>query len=370
MIRFSSFAIVLALCAAPLLAQGQSTSPCHTCPDVTGQGVSPTFIPKVFQGSNTWFDPARSGEGWTFSELIGPPAIGNVGLAVTYTYETDGKPSWLLLQGGWTREQDMLALFQGMPIAKLDAAVFDGQDGTCPTCPWAEASIAQRRYQQGQVLFHRPDVATVTLDGETALSGAGVLIPTELSVTRPLPGYFEGRWRFTRRIRLGNQPGTYTERNYETHRCQTVATQVSSPTEQHRFDPKPGQNPFYVPPSGSHVQWVAFDINFECVQGGPGQEGRWVIAYNPQGSGPIRGISLTTLTAITRSTGGTFPQTIVERYEVPETAYWFEVYVQDLNTMIIRRQSKNKWSGTLPNGLPGIEGSNSTIEMLLSRAPE
>ncbi|MFA5683517.1 MAG: hypothetical protein WCZ65_11940 [Lysobacteraceae bacterium] len=304
-------------------------------------------------------DPARNGEGWTFSELIGPPGVGKVGLGVSYTYETDGKPSWLLVQGSWTRETDWLNLLNGTPIAVLNGHVFDGRGGSCPTCPWTEASIAQRRYVEAQVTFHRPDLATVKLDGETALSGEYALVPAELVVSRPLPGYFEGRWRFTKRGGPASTSSTRPERSWERHRCNTVATAIASPTSEHRFEAATGADaPYYLPPSGEDVQWIEFDANFTCTQGTPFPT-RFVIGYRTGQTGPIRGIDLNTLTATTGSTGGTFPQTYVRYYTVNRYAHWFEVYLQDADTMIIRRFGNNHPS----NFGPGLE-------MLLTRAPE
>lgn len=330
-------AIALQFVATPS-AQAQTGS-CRTCPSLMVNGRIPTFTPTIFKGANAWFDTERSGEGWAFSELIGRPDQGNIGLGVTYTYETNGAPTWLLIQGSWTRETDVRALLDGTPIAVLNGPAFDGQGGACPTCPWTNPSIAQRRYQNAQVTFHRADLATVRLDGQVALSGEAKLIPAEMALVRGLPDYFVGRWRFTLRSNALN--GTQiVERNYETHRCETQIARASSPTAENRFDPDPAGAPYYMPPSEAAAEWVSLDVEFECPEGSASDQ-LWRIAYVPGQVGPIRGVALQSLLPVNGQSQGPIPQPVVLRYTVPRTSRWIELYLQDANTMIIRRFVNN-----------------------------
>ena len=318
-------------------------------PVITRIGTLPTFQPQEYRGSNAWFDPAYNGQGWSFTELPAAPGGTNTGIGVSYTYETGGAPTWLLLQGTWQRETDVRRILEGHPIAVLTGPVFDGLGGACPTCPPASPSIAQRRYQNGEISFRRPDMATVKLDGVTALSGANTLVPAEFIVTRPLLATLVGTWRFTQRyFQNGN---TYQEINYDVHGCQLTITRVDSPTVLNRFDADPASVPFWLPPSGPQVQWLRIDNGINC-RGGSDQRAH--IAYEPTGTSNIRGISLSGLIAVpsTEVLGA------VASYTVRRTSTFNELYVQDPNTLIIRLIGNNN-----PTSLP------LSSEYLLTRAP-
>lgn len=338
--------LVGALAVAPAAALAQAQPP-----PITRAGTLPTFHPTEYRGANAWFDPVYKGQGWSFTELM-PSANGTrVGVGVSYTYDSSGAPSWLLLQGSWQRESAVRPLLDGSPVAVLTGPVFDSLGGACPTCLPTDPSLGQRLYQNGRVTFHRPDVATVELDGTVALSGEGVLVPSELVLVRGLPDVIAGRWRFTLRgFQLGNSFG---ELNYDTHGCELNITRVPSPSTLNLFEPEPGAAPFWVPPSGADVVWLAIDDGFNCSPP-PRQDDFYRIAIVPGSSAPLRGIALRGLTSVPSASvpGAT------ASYVVPRTSRFIEIYLQDPNTMIIRRIGDNN-----PNSLSFVG------ELLLTRAP-
>ena len=352
--------LLFALFAIALLAPTVSLAvQCNdACPSIVRSGAVPTFIPGIYVGSNAWFDPAYSGQGWSFSELVGAPGQPNVGIGVTYTYETGGQPTWLLLQGTWQRETTARGLLEGQPIAVLSGPVFDGAGGACPTCPFVAPTLAQRRYQNARVIFLRPDVATVELDGQVALSGAGKLVPTEFVVTRPLPTILAGNWRFTRRSIVVGSFTTYEERNFATHGCELTITPVPSPTTENRFVADPAGAPYWLPPSGAQVQWLQLS-SFSCTAV-PSDTGT-TIAVDPGSSGPIRAINL--------RLSGLVPEFVpngmgaVASYTVQRRSSFLEFFVQGPDRLIARYHGLND-----PTML-GTRNLNFGIELELTRAP-
>jgi hypothetical protein len=344
----------IALCALLIFVAlgGLATAFAQDPPDITRTGTLPTFHPVEYRGSNAWFDPAYNGQGWSFSELQAAAGGTNTGIGVSYTYETGGAPTWLLLQGSWQRETNVRRILDGHPVAVLSGPVFDGLGGACPTCPQMNPSIAQRRYQAGVVRFQRPDVATVELDGITALSGEAALVPAELVLTRPLPDPLVGTWRFTRRS--GQTGSTYRERNFDTHGCQLTITRVASPTTLNRFDAAPTSVPFWLPPSGAQVQWLRIDNGIDCNRNG--SDLNIQIAYDPDSTANMRAIALTTATPVFGQSpiGGV----VVASYTVSRTSWFFEIYLQEPDKLIIRQ-----FGGNNPTAIPFL------AEFLLTRAP-
>jgi len=351
----ASIALLGALITPPPAAAQVYNFCNNDCPTINAPGQIPTFPIKRFAGSATWFDPARPGSGWAFHELPRrglPP----VGIGVSYTYETSGAPTWLYLQGSFTTETDPRRILDGHPIEVFNAPVVDGEGGGCPTCPWTTPNFASRRYATGQVTFLRPDLATVRLDGQVANSGEATLIPTELDVSVPMPGLLEGRWRFTRRV--GQFNGTYDERNFATHRCELTITAVPSPSRDHQFTAANGQSLFWLPPSGAHVRWLKIDHGILCFTSGNLTNPDLHIAYEPGSPRTYRAIELASVTPLTAPGGPIGTPPIVTSFTVAQFSRFTELFVQDVNTVILRRYSNNNPSG--PTLL---------AEYLLTRAP-
>lgn len=313
---------------------------CAACPDTERPGTFPTYFPQVFEGSRVWNDPARSGEGWTFSELKGVAGQPATGIGVTYTYEVNGRPAWLLLQGAWARETNTRRLLEGQPVAVLSGPIFDAEGGGCPTCPWTTPSVAQRRYQQAEVIFHRPDVATVRLDGQVAGSGEARLVPAELNIIRALHDFFAGTWRFT--LRFPGSPTTIRERNFLEHGCEVTITPTASPSREHLFEADPASVPFWLPPSGAQVKWFSIAPEIFCANIASVGDARFHIAVDPGSKLPIRAIALAGLQAnsVVETIGGV-PQSVVLSYRVSRLSRFLEVYVQDSDTMILRLIDNN-----------------------------
>lgn len=353
-------ALVSTIIALAFLAAAPATRAalCDSCPSIQTPGTLPTFPIEIFSGSRTWFDSARDGEGWTFTEVPRGGGQNPVGLGVVYTYETSGAPTWLLLQGEFAAERDASRILNGSPVSVLTAGAFDGVGGSCPTCPWTTPTIGQRRYMQGQVQFLRPDLATVRLDGQVAGSGEANLVPFEVGATIPMPGLLQGRWRFTVRS-VGNLSGSYLERNFPTHGCELEILPVPSPSRDNQFQAAPGQNPFWVPPSGSQVQWHQVSRGITCLNTASVSNPNLYIAYDPASRRNYRAIALASATAVTvvSDTGG-FPQPVTVSYDIAEFSRFAEVFVQDANTLIVRFYGNNAPAG------PRLDA-----EYLLTRAP-
>jgi len=340
--------VSIALKVVALLLLFPSAGFAQSAPPIIRSGELPTFEITEYRGGNAWFDPAYDGQGWSFSTLSTGPQS-EVGIGVSYTYEQNGQPSWLLLQGQWTRENRVVPVLQGAPVAVLSGPVFDGRGGSCPTCPHINPSIAQRLYQNAEVSFRRPDIATVKLNGTVALSGENALRPAELVLGRPIPVLMAGTWRFT--LRFPRLSGSYQELNYETHGCEVVISEIPSPTSLNRFDPDPASVPFWTPPSGPQVRWLRIGDGFDCSPH-PRFDDRYVIAYDPSDTGNIRAISLVSVVPVPGAAG------TVASYIVPRTSRFVEVYLQDADTMIMRRMVSNN-----PNSLTLV------AELLLKRVP-
>lgn len=122
------------------LLSGQSLAETYTAPTWPIGNPPAGWRPAPFE-AGSWFDPARNGSGWAI-EKLSPLAGQTVPLyaGTVYTYDSAGKPYWLLMAGtlqytGWDE------YFRTGVSAKFGGVLNDGVNGACPTCAYVAPNV-------------------------------------------------------------------------------------------------------------------------------------------------------------------------------------------------------------------------------------
>jgi hypothetical protein len=172
-------ALALALASTPLAAQEFNPS-----------RINPVFeLPPYDQV--LWFNPERNGEGWSLGTIRHPtPGEGPIFAGTLYTYQPDGSPEWLLMQGSYTAATPQETTITGI-TGRATGVLYQGRNGNCPVCPAQPATVQPSPYGQGEMVFKHGTRAEVWMDGVRV----DTIQPIDFQVTRLLRDRLTGTWR-------------------------------------------------------------------------------------------------------------------------------------------------------------------------------
>lgn len=149
------------------LLSGQSLAETYTAPTWPLGNPPAGWRPAPF-AAGSWFDPARNGSGWAIEKLS--PLAGQTAplyAGTVYTYDSAGKPYWLLMAGtlqytGWDE------YFRTGVSAKFGGVLNDGVNGACPTCAYVAPNVGPSPYGTGEIRFLGAAQADVYVNNGTA----------------------------------------------------------------------------------------------------------------------------------------------------------------------------------------------------------
>lgn len=143
--------------------------------------------------AGSWFDPARNGSGWAIEKLS--PLAGQTAplyAGTVYTYDSAGKPYWLLMAGtlqytGWDE------YFRTGVSAKFGGVLNDGVNGACPTCAYVAPNVGPSPYGTGEIRFLGAAQADVYVNNGT--TQVERIQASEHILLNPVADLLEGEWR-------------------------------------------------------------------------------------------------------------------------------------------------------------------------------
>jgi hypothetical protein len=211
-------------------------------------GTLPSF-PVVPYAQDMWWDPARGGSGWFFSQLP-PREDGGVPLQVAahYGYDATGKADWMLVSGVPYQPTTPLVAFETGVLGTLSGPLHTAVGGACPTCPYVAPLTVMTPYNTLTITYVSAMRAQVDLGGEDG----GAVEPIDLALIRPLHARLTGTWRGVVRMPATNQEGAISE-----YGCGPITVRpMAAPTTEDRYEaalPAEQNNLVtrYVPHSGA-----------------------------------------------------------------------------------------------------------------------
>lgn len=191
MIRVMVTCLGLSVVAAGPTVQAQVSEP-ESAPTWPSGSPPEGWRPGIYN-SSSWFDPARSGSGWALSRLPSLPGESVPFYAGTvYTYDTDGRPYWLLMSGNW-QPASWQTFFATNEIGRFSGTLVDGRSGACPVCAYAPPVVEPSPYGVGTVVFKGNGAhAEVLMDGVLSET----IRPSEVNLWKSVEDLLVGRWRF------------------------------------------------------------------------------------------------------------------------------------------------------------------------------
>ena len=174
------------------LLSGQSLAETYTAPTWPLGNPPAGWRPAPF-AAGSWFDPARNGSGWAIEKLS--PLAGQTAplyAGTVYTYDSAGKPYWLLMAGtlqytGWDE------YFRTGVSAKFGGVLNDGVNGACPTCAYVAPNVGPSPYGTGEIRFLGAAQADVYVNNGTAQVER--IQASEHILLNPVADLLEGEWR-------------------------------------------------------------------------------------------------------------------------------------------------------------------------------
>jgi hypothetical protein len=164
--------------------------------------------------AGSWFDPARNGSGWAIEKLS--PLAGQTAplyAGTVYTYDSAGKPYWLLMAGtlqytGWDE------YFRTGVSAKFGGVLNDGVNGACPTCAYVAPNVGPSPYGTGEIRFLGAAQANVYVNNGT--TQVERIQASENILLNPVAELLEGEWTYqTYRASGSIQTASTAESIYE-----------------------------------------------------------------------------------------------------------------------------------------------------------
>lgn len=113
------------------------------------------------------------------------------GFVAWYTYEDNGRATFLTLQGPVTYRNEQERRESGV-IASLRSTIFTAQNGPCPTCPPRSAEIGTSPLREAELIWTSARRASIRYAGR-------IFGLQSLELTRPEARTIEGTWRLDSR---------------------------------------------------------------------------------------------------------------------------------------------------------------------------
>ncbi|HRF54608.1 MAG TPA: hypothetical protein PK027_09140 [Aquimonas sp.] len=184
-----------------LLLPGAAFAETYTAPTWPIGNPPSGWRPAPFE-AGSWFDPARNGSGWAIEKLS--PLAGQTAplyAGTVYTYDSAGKPYWLLMAGtlqytGWDE------YFRTGVSAKFGGVLNDGVNGACPTCAYVAPNVGPSPYGTGEIRFLGAAQADVYVNNGTAQVER--IQASEHILLNPVAELLEGEWRLERYFASGS----------------------------------------------------------------------------------------------------------------------------------------------------------------------
>lgn len=143
--------------------------------------------------AGSWYDPARNGAGWAIEKLSPLPGeTAPLYAGTVYTYDSAGKPYWLLMAGtlqytGWDE------YFRTGVSAKFGGVLNEGVNGACPTCAYVAPNVGPSPYGTGEIRFLGAAQADVYVNNGTM--HVERIEASEHILLNPVEELLEGQWR-------------------------------------------------------------------------------------------------------------------------------------------------------------------------------
>lgn len=183
----ASLAVMALACSLPSVAQT------YTAPTWPLGNPPEGWRPAPF-AAGSWFNPATNGAGWAIEKLS--PLAGETRplyAGTLYTYDSAGKPYWLLMAGtlqytGWDE------YFRTGVSAKFGGVLNDGVNGACPTCAYVAPNVGPSPYGTGEIRFLGAAQADVYVNNGSTLVGR--IQTSEHILLNPVAELLEGQWKY------------------------------------------------------------------------------------------------------------------------------------------------------------------------------
>lgn len=183
------------------LLSGQSFAETYTAPTWPLGNPPAGWRPAPF-AAGSWFDPTRSGAGWAIEKLSPLPGeTAPLYSGTVYTYDSAGKPYWLLMAGtlqytGWDE------YFRTGVSAKFGGVLNDGVNGACPTCAYVAPNVGPSPYGTGEIRFLGAAQANVYVNNGT--THVERIQASENILLNPVADLLEGEWEFQQYLASGS----------------------------------------------------------------------------------------------------------------------------------------------------------------------
>jgi hypothetical protein len=278
-------------------------------------------IPRPFSQA-AWYDPSRSGSGIYFSDVRPGTAGARLTSLAYYTYTNEGAPLWLTAVGSLSNATSA-DIFAGR-FGGYDLQLQESRGGPCPNCPRVPNSVSDSGWGRLQLDFTSPYSANLRVGGvETGTSRA-----SDLNLGNSIANVMKGQWVGTERARRTfSPPGPIIE---------TACTLTL----------RPGANPapanVWIAQSAKvqvparNAEWLDFSINSDCIAMGFVRDFKHALAVDPASGKAIMPLLRSpAATAIYKSSGIPGVNGPLQGFELSESGYVFEFWLQDYNTLIV-----------------------------------
>lgn len=161
--------LVIAACLTPRAVEAQDAS----VPNSSIRALSVAKVRDIVQiellGDGAWYSPAQSGSGWYFSDLSLNPST-RLMTAAYFGYDAGGRPAWIVTGGEPYPVLPIIPvqLFNGRPLATWTAPLFEGADGSCPTCTYQRPTVGDSQYRSVTLEIRSPSQMAVRMNGASA----------------------------------------------------------------------------------------------------------------------------------------------------------------------------------------------------------